>query len=122
MAKTFDDIPNMSGRTWRLIPEFQKIIAARSIDNPIYSMNIEAELNLPGAEVRAIVSHLRVNAIPPFIGSGSHGYFHATKAEELDSTVDQIEGRIVRLKRVAKGLKLAQSRLRCGDTQTNLEF
>lgn len=120
--KRVDEISVMNNRTARLIPEFQKLLVAQPIDNPIYSMMLEAELNLSGAEVRAIVSHLRVGAIPPFIGSGNNGYFHARKAKDLDSTIDQIEGRITRLQRVAKGLKLAQVRLRCGDTQTRMQI
>lgn len=120
--KRFDEMPVMTKRTEHSIPEFQRLLTAQPIDNPIYSMMLEAELNLAGVEIRAIVSHLRVSVTPPFIGSGANGYFHARKAEDLDSTIDQIEARITRLQRVAKGLKLAQVRLRCGDTQTRMEI
>jgi len=116
----YDKVPGLTPKAAASMGAFKEIIEHRTIDTPILSASVEEMLGLPGTAVRAIVSQLRVEGYP--VGSSGDGYFLARTADELETTRAHIQGRISRLHRVEDGLKLAQSRLRCGKAHQHTLF
>lgn len=72
----------------------------------ITSAEISRKTNLTGSTIREIVNDSRANFVP--IGSDGGGYFMATKPEELDHTIAQLNSRIHKMIRAREGLKKAQ--------------
>jgi biotin operon repressor len=60
-------------------------------DNPVISACIETKLGLSGPEVRQIIRRLRKAGHP--ICSGSNGYYWATDADDLQSTINHLRTR-----------------------------
>ena len=72
----------------------------------ITSREIGSLTNLKGSEIRKIVNESRSQFIP--IASDGNGYFIATKPEELNHTIAQINSRIHKMIKAREGLKKAQ--------------
>ena len=72
----------------------------------ITASDIKNLTKIEGSAFRAMVNEARANFTP--IGSDSNGYFMATKPEELDHTIAQINSRIHKMIQAREGLKKAQ--------------
>ena len=88
--------------------------------NPIVGSTLAKMLAFKSSvEVRALVSHLRVAEGAP-IASQGNGYFWATKPEELDATIEHVENRLARLRRVARSLRNVQLEMSTGTEQRRM--
>lgn len=70
----------------------------------VTSAEIEQTLQIGGAQVRAIVSYLRVKEHQP-IGSDQHGYFWARTRAELQTTIAHMKQRGIKDLTVASALE-----------------
>ena len=116
----YEKIPGLTPRAVEQIPRFLVGIKWHWKSDPVKSPKIEKALGIKDTEVRAIVSLLRIKAYP--IGSGSKGYYWATRSCELVSTRDHIQGRHRRLKAVDEGLERAQNNLQTGMDYNQMEI
>jgi len=103
MLPGFENIPGLSARAAERAHLFVLLINAHTGEERIKSPEIEKRLELCGSEVRAIVSYLRCQSFP--IGSDTNGYFLATKPEEIEQTIEQLEGRAKKIMVCVNGLK-----------------
>ena len=65
----------------------------------------KAGIKVSGADVRAMVNHLRLDNQP--IGSTSTGYFYALTEEELATTIQHLSDRENAVRRARRGLEKA---------------
>ena len=93
-------------------------ILKHDLMSPVKSWRLERRLDIKGIEVRALVHQSRMDGEP--IGSGYHGYFYCNTPEDLDSTIEHIQGRFNSLNRILIALRKTQSRLRDNQTTLNL--
>lgn len=75
-------------------------------ESRITSGEIRALTNMSGATVRKIVNEKRSTFVP--IASDGDGYFIATKPDELNHTIAQLNSRIHKMIKAREGLKKAQ--------------
>ena len=85
------------------------IVEILKADSPIKSWQLERRLHISNADVCMLVHDARIEGHP--IGSGSNGYFYCNEAEDLDSTIAQIQGRINSLVKIQIALAKTRSRL-----------
>ena len=78
-------------------------IYLRNKDNPVKSSEIEHSLGITGGDLRIIINELRQERIP--IGSCMDGYFFARSRSELQSTIDSLEGREIKIRKARHGLE-----------------
>lgn len=71
--------------------------------NAVVSKIIEKKFNIKGSEVRALVNELRCQGVP--ICSSSKGYFYATSWDEVESTLNHLNSRIVKIVEARDGMK-----------------
>ena len=82
------------------------VLIPKGEDKRITASDIRKLTNVDGSTFRAMVNEARANFTP--IGSDNGGYFMATKPEELDHTIAQINSRIHKMIQAREGLKKAQ--------------
>ena len=79
-------------------------IQTRTIDNPIYSKEIERSLSISDVSVRDAVHKARaIDNIP--IGSGDKGYFYPRDKSEILRTVASLRSRAKRCLEAADGIE-----------------
>lgn len=99
------------------IPKLLEVIKRHNVIDPILGETLAQASGLKSSvEVRALVSHLRVVEGAP-IASQGNGYFWATKPEEMDETIEHIEKRLTRLRRVLRSLRNTQLDMAAGIEQ-----
>ena len=82
------------------------VLIPKGENNRITSTELSRLTHITDSTIRQIVNESRANFTP--IGSDSGGYFMATKPEELDHTIAQINSRIHKMIQAREGLKKAQ--------------
>lgn len=82
------------------------VLIPKGEDKRITASDIKKLTNIESSTLRAMVNEARANFTP--IGSDSGGYFMATKPEELNHTIAQINSRIHKMIQAREGLKKAQ--------------
>jgi hypothetical protein len=91
-----------------------------SEQKPMTSKRIQRQFNINDVEVRQTIRQLRLDCHP--IGSGSKGFYYATKASELNASVADLKSRVAAIVDVIKKLEDAQERLLDDDGQRLLDF
>jgi hypothetical protein len=83
------------------------------------SKELEADLGVSGAKLRALVSFMRRAQVP--IASGGKGYWLASEPDGLDTTICHLEERVRTMRLVIDGLYHARLSL-SGSEQHAMEF
>ena len=96
--------------------EILDLIINRTKDNPIYSAEIENQLEISGLTVRDCIKHLRRNGVP--IANSSNGYYFAKEYSEIEPTISDLHRRSMSMLETIKGLRKAFSK----ETQITIEF
>tara|TARA_R110002012_G_scaffold16463_1_gene63549 strand:+ start:196 stop:531 length:336 start_codon:yes stop_codon:yes gene_type:complete len=84
-----------------------------SEQKPIRSKEMQYRWNISDITVRQAVGLLRDDCHP--IASGPKGFFYATTAKQLNSTIKDLNGRLTVISKRCKKLQDAQERMMSGD-------
>ena len=76
---------------------------------PITSKRIQRQFNMNDVEVRQTIRQLRLDCHPA--GSGSKGFYFATKGSELNASIADLKSRVSAIVDVIKKLEDARERL-----------
>ena len=85
------------------------ILQQHPVQHPILSSELTQQTGISGSGIRAVISECRKEGMP--IASGDDGYWWAACAHELQATIEHMEGRMIAIGDVVRGLRTAQSQV-----------
>lgn len=77
---------------------------------PICGSQIASAFGISGIAVRRMVNEARCNGDP--ICSGGRGYYIASNSEEVQQTIDSLDGRIAVMRNAKEGLERCVGKMR----------
>lgn len=104
----FEDVPGLSpkviAQSTNCLIYLQK---NTSEEKPCIARRFQQGYRFQPSEIAALIGYLRMQGYP--IGSNSRGYFWAKEPGELDKTIEHMESRLVRQRRITEKLKAIRS-------------
>lgn len=79
-------------------------------------LRLEESIQIEQVSVRAVIAYMRLFEGQPISSSGD-GFRYEYTPEGLNSTIEHIRGRIIRMSRVVHALEMTQTRMRCHQNQ-----
>lgn len=104
----FEDIPGLSPKVVAQATNCLVYLQMHTTeDKPRKAYNFRQAYGFRPSEVAALIGYLRMQGYP--IGSNGKGYFWVREPDELDKTIEHMESRLVRQRRITEKLKTIRS-------------
>lgn len=103
----FEDVPGLSPKVIAQSTNCLRYLQQHTTeDKPRIAYNFRQAYGFQPSEVAALIGYLRMQGYP--IGSNNRGYFWAREPDELNKTIEHMESRLVRQRRITEKLKQIQ--------------